>query len=89
MEIEEEPNVSKPHHPLPLRWEIVQMKKQGYPSFDVHEKFSVPESTINDMYRKYRKTGDVADLNKSGRPKKLNEREEKMFIDCKGSFRHD
>jgi len=81
MEIEEQPKVSNPHLPLPLHWEIVQLKNQGYTSLEIHKKLSVPESTISAIYHKYLNTGDIADLNKSGRPKKLNEREERMLVE--------
>jgi len=81
MEIEEEQKITKPHLPFPLRWEIVNYKKQGWTNQEISRKLSIPESTCSAIYRKYLDIGDIVDLPKSGRSKKLSDMEENMLIE--------
>lgn len=81
MEIEEQED--NPHKEIPesIRLEIVHWKRQGLSGSQVSEIVQRPASTCNTIYRKWKETGTVKDKPRSGRPPKLNEEEEKMFIE--------
>ena len=66
--------------PIPIRWEIVHLKKSGLTGKEVSQQLSVSASTANRIYKKYLDTGEVKDLTRTGRPMEATEEEEKNFI---------
>ena len=81
MNIENEGSLSKPKVPIPTRWDIVHFKRLGYTGVELSEMFSVSPSTCNRIYNKWLQTGDVKDLERSGRPLVTTLEEEKTLID--------
>jgi len=80
MEIEDQEVSSKPKISIPVRWAIVEEKNKGCSGSQVYDKFGIPSSTCNSIYRKWKETGDIVDLPRSGRPRKINEKEEKNLL---------
>ena len=68
MEIEEEDRPKKPQVPIPMRWEVVHYKRLGYTGNQISQIFPVSASDCNRIYLKWKQTGDVEDLDRSGRP---------------------
>ena len=67
--------------PISTRWDIVHYKRLGYSGSEVSQIVSVPTTTCNYIYRKWKDTGNVEDLSKSGRPLKTSMEEEEMLIE--------
>ena len=60
-------------HSIHDRERVVLLLEQGYPIREVSRQTGVPKSSIGDLWKKYRETGEVADRKIPGRPKKLNQ----------------
>lgn len=59
--------------PIPLRWEVVHMRRNGSTYEDIKNALGIPISTAQAIYQKWEATGDVEDLERSGRPKVITE----------------
>jgi transposase len=59
------------------RGEVVGMKKMGCTWREIEGKSDYSYSGIRKIWRKYKKTGSVKDLHRSGRPRKTNKREDR------------
>ena len=81
MEIKNSQDNSKPHIPIPKRWEVVHYRKMNYTFRQISEILSIPSTTCATIYYKFLEVGDVEDLEKSGRPRKTSEKEDKMLIE--------
>ena len=81
MEIEDQQDQSKHAIPLDIRWKIVHYKSLGESGTQVQQRLSIPASTYNAIYRKYKETGDVTDKPRSGRPKKFADKEKETLIE--------
>ena len=77
MEIEEHPRNKKV--PIPDRWEIVHLRRQGHTFPDISQLLSRAESTCKDIYQRWIETGDVEDSERSGRPAKYTQKEKNPF----------
>jgi len=81
MNIENEEDKKNSKVPIPTRWLIVHYKTMGMTGEQVSQKVSVSASNCNRIYNKYLTTGDVVDLNRTGRPPEIPEKDKKMFIE--------
>ena len=61
--------------PESTRNQIVGMRLWGAPFPAIAARLSVPANTAKKIYHRWEETGDCASALKSGRPKKLNERD--------------
>lgn len=81
MEIEEEDNKRNQEIPLNIRWEIVHLKRQGLTGSQVASRVSCSTTQCNAIFRKWKETGDVVDLPRSGRPLKATSKIQNMIIE--------
>lgn len=67
-----------------IRWIIIQKLKEGFSQHQVSDMVYVKRSTVQKIWNKFRTTGTVQDLIKTGRPLITNERERrKIILECK------
>lgn len=71
MEVESEESLTNSKVPIPVRWDIVNKKNSGLSGSKVSDLVGRPKSTCNAIYAKWKKTGDVVDLPRPGRPKEI------------------
>jgi len=57
MEIEDTQQNHKPPIPVPIRWEVVHLRKLDYTYRDIAERLSISSSGCEAIYSKYLKTG--------------------------------
>ena len=67
--------------PIPVRWDIVNKRNSGLSGSKVSDLVGRPKSTYNTIYAKWKKTGDVMDLPRSGQPKKITPETEKTLVE--------
>jgi len=82
MEIEEAKENKKPQVSMEDRWEIVHLKRNKVNGPEISQRLDIPVSTVNAIYRKWEKEGTVENKKQPGRPKRVTEEEEKMFIEA-------
>ncbi len=81
MEIENEADERKQEIPLKVRWEIVHLKRQGLSGTQVAQKVSCSPAQCNAIYKKWRETGDVTNLTRSGRPLKATPEVQNLILE--------
>ena len=55
---------------------IIVLHEEGYRQVNIAKHVNCLQASVKKIVKKYKKTGDVADKKKSGRPKKLSLRDE-------------
>jgi len=82
MDIEIEPHPPRNIKvPIPARWDIVIKRSSGLSGQQVSLLVGRSKSTCNEIYAKWKKTGDVADRPRSGRPKEITSKIENTLIE--------
>ena len=81
MNSESEENEKNHEIPVQDRWEIVHWKRQGLSGKQVAEKVSYSATQCNAIFRKWKETGDVVDLPRSGRPLKATVKVQNTIIE--------
>jgi len=66
--------------PESVRWQIIGFIDGGNTYADCGKFYKIDPTTIGRIYSKYKKTGEITDKERSGRPKKMNEEDEKMIL---------
>lgn len=64
----------------PVKQAIVQAKEGGSTDRAVADLFNVNQSTVSRIYSRHRNEGSVSRQQKSGRPRKLSERQERAAV---------
>lgn len=67
------------------RWKIVQMIQLGETQRQVAINLNIAQSTVNFIWKKYLRTGTVKNEIRTGRPPKLNDRQERIL--CRNSMK--
>lgn len=80
MEIEEEAPQAKSKVPIPVRWEIVRLRKNNNTFPDIAKSVQRPISTCQAIFQKWLDTGDVEDLPRSGRPSSITLNQKEKLI---------
>lgn len=66
---------------IDLRVKIVRLRKEKRLSYEtISKRLDVPFPTVEKVIQKFEKTGTVADLPRSGRPKKLSDKAERNLV---------
>ena len=81
MEIEKEDRPKKPQVPIPMCWEVVHYKRLGYTGSQVSQILPISVSECSRIYLKWKQTGDVEDLDRSGKPLITTPDQEKTLIE--------
>ena len=64
----------------PTRWEIVHLKKNGFSDREVAQNLGISKTGVNSTWKKYNETNHVKDLDRSGRPRKLSQRDMRALL---------
>ena len=59
---------------------IVELKRNGHKTCEIVKLLHVPESTIRSVWNKFLKTGNVENVSRPGRPRKISNRGESSLI---------
>jgi transposase len=81
MEIEEEATQAKSKVPIPVRWEIVRLRRDNNTFPDIAKLVQRPISTCQSIFQKWSDTGDVEDVPRSGRPPIISPSQKEKLIE--------
>lgn len=80
MDIEnKDPNF--PHINESIRWRIIGYLEANKTQIETSKYYNVSQSAISKIYSKFKKKGDISDLSKCGRPKKISKENKKSMIE--------
>jgi transposase len=64
----------------PVRWEVIYLVRTGHSYRETADMTNVSKSQVNYLWNKFNETGQTKDRRRSGRPKKLQERDKREIL---------
>ena len=64
----------------PKRWDVVHFMKSGHSLRETAQNLILPKSTVHHIWSKFQELGHVKDKRRSGRPKKLDDRDVRRIL---------
>jgi len=68
-----------PHTAIQLRKVVVKLSREGKTLREISALLSIDKTTMNNIINKFKTTGSVADRLRSGRPRKITARVDKLI----------